>query len=191
MSKPNASVPPGGETPPRRGFVKGFLSILFGGLLPVPPIVAGLGSLFNPLRPSVQKKQGIVGGDDGMFAITNLDSVTAEPRQFTVVAARNDAWTGYPPGPIGAVYLQKTSDTEVRCLQVECPHLGCAVDYDTSKKGFHCPCHDSDFSVDGKRSEKSPSARDLDSLVCEVRDGQVFVKFQKFVAGPAEKIPTA
>jgi Rieske Fe-S protein len=65
------------------------------------------------------------------------------------------------------------------------------VDYDLSRKGYHCPCHNSSFGVDGKIADpKSPSPRGLDELEVEIRgESEIWVKFQNFRAGGREKIP--
>jgi Rieske Fe-S protein len=65
------------------------------------------------------------------------------------------------------------------------------VNFQTDKGHFHCPCHDSSFSKDGSILDpKSPSARPLDDLPVEIRNGtEIWVKFQNFRAGVHEKIP--
>jgi Rieske Fe-S protein len=34
-------------------------------------------------------------------------------------------------------------------LSVTCSHLGCSVDFETSGHYFHCPCHGSEFFING------------------------------------------
>jgi Rieske Fe-S protein len=104
-------------------------------------------------------------------------------------ADRKDAWNTYPKDAIGAVFLSLVGSTDVRAFNVTCPHLGCSVDYRGAIKGYHCPCHNSSFDPEGKRSLDSPSARDLDSLEVKVVDGIVRVKFQNFKTGDKEKKP--
>ena len=61
----------------------------------------------------------------------------------------------------------------VRCFQTSCPHLGCGVDYSADRKAFTCPCHASEFAVDGT-PRFGPSPRPMDQLACRVTepDGQ-------------------
>ena len=57
---------------------------------------------------------------------------------------------------------------------------------------FYCPCHGDTFYLNGERvmPENSKSARSLDSLDARVDEsGKVFVKFQNFQLGTAEKKP--
>jgi menaquinol-cytochrome c reductase iron-sulfur subunit len=67
------------------------------------------------------------------------------------------------------------------------------VDYLADKGHYLCPCHNSTFTLAGKvQDPASPAPRGLDSLDVEVRGGkEIWVKFQNFQAGNAEKIPVA
>ncbi len=101
-----------------------------------------------------------------------------------------DAWNKFPQVPIGAVYLRRTGEKTVEALNVVCPHAGGFVDYVPDKNCFICPLHNSKFALDGQISDpKSPAARAMDALEVEIRDGAIWVKFQNFQSGPAEKIP--
>ena len=39
---------------------------------------------------------------------------------------------------------------QLRAFAVTCPHLGCSYDFDDAKKHFLCPCHGSEFALDGR-----------------------------------------
>jgi menaquinol-cytochrome c reductase iron-sulfur subunit len=87
------------------------------------------------------------------------------------------------------VYVRRGGDKQVQVFNVTCPHAGCAVEFQAEKSGYFCPCHNSLFSPDGKRSDNSPSARDLDTLKFEIRkDGEIWVEFQNFETGKAHKV---
>ena len=166
----------------RRGF---FCNLAAVGAILV-PAVAGIVALLNPLR---QK------GAAGRFVrLTLLDALPDDgtPQRVAVVAERTDAWTKYPPEPVGAVFLRRTGD-KVSALQVICPHAGCSIDYAKTDEGgrFFCPCHAAQFNLEGKRTDaNSFSPRDMDSLEVEVRDNNdVWVKYETFVTGTAKKIP--
>jgi menaquinol-cytochrome c reductase iron-sulfur subunit len=93
--------------------------------------------------------------------------------------------------PVGAVYLRRTGETEITAFNTSCPHAGCFVDYMPARNHFWCPCHNSAFSLDGAiETPSSPAARPLDTLEVEIRNQtEVWVKFQNFRMGTAEKIP--
>ena len=181
---PDLSIPPA----PRRGFMTQLLAGAVGVLVGIVPAAVGLATFLNPLRKSVQQKQRPTGSDaDGFYEVTAFAALGATPQAFKIIADRKDAWNTFPQEAIGAVYLALDGENDVRAFNVSCPHAGCAVDFRGGKQAFHCPCHNSSFTVDGKRSPKSPSARDLDSLQTKVAEGRVWVKFQDFKAGEKEK----
>ena len=171
----------------RRGFFKGALAVIIGGVALLAPLAAGLMVLVDPLR----RKSGM----GGAIKVTTLEALPDDgvPRRFPVIASKTDAWNKYKESPIGAVYLRRTSDGKVEALNVVCPHAGCFVDFTADDKRFHCPCHKSSFEMDGAIADpKSPSPRALDSLTVKVdTDGAVWVAFQNFQAGRRDKDPIA
>jgi quinol---cytochrome c reductase iron-sulfur subunit, bacillus type len=171
--------------PDRRGFLAKAAAIVIGGLITLVPAAAGLFVFFDPLRRE--------SASSGAVKVTTLGSLpeNGEPRKFPVLATRVDAWNRSPNVPIGAVYLQRFKDGQVRALNVVCPHAGCFVDFRPAKGHYHCPCHDSTFATDGTVLDpKSPSPRPLDELKVEIRNGtEVWVTFQNYRAGTHQKIP--
>lgn len=172
-------------SPDRRNFLTKAAAIIIGGIVAVVPPLAGLFVLLDPLR---RKSEG---GGAVLVASLNALPASGEPRKFPVLATRVDAWNRTPNVPIGAVYLQRLKDNKIRAFNVVCPHAGCFVDFRPAQGHYHCPCHDSSFSADGKVLDpKSPSPRSLDDLPVEIRNGtEIWVKFQNFRAGTHDKIP--
>ena len=171
----------------RRSFFKKFFAIVLAGISTLVPIVAGLAVFLDPLR---RKSSG-----KGFVRVATLDALPNDgaPRKFPVLADRVDAWNKFSNVPVGAVYLRRTADKKVEALNVVCPHAGCFVDFKAARGKFLCPCHNSLFAVDGKIADpSSPAARGLDTLEVELRNGkEIWVNFQNFRAGHAEKIPVA
>jgi len=175
---------PSGDVRDRRGFLAGFLALACGGLATLAPLAAGLWAFLDPLR----RKRGAA----SFLPVTELSAVPADgvPRQFAVIAERVDAWTGFAAEPIGAVYLrrEKGSDT-VEALSATCPHAGCFVEIEPTGRCFRCPCHSSEFTLDGGIVAPSPSPRPMDALECRVaKNGEIEVQWQKFRAGVAGKV---
>ena len=174
--------------PDRRQFIKG-ASCAIGAAIGAVPMVAGVRVALNPLS---EKKSG---GKAEFIRLAELaDLKTGVPRKFSIVADKTDKWTRYRDVPVGAVYLLKTKRDEkdgkvrVTAFNTVCPHLGCFVDYRTEKQDFFCPCHDSNFALDGQL-KKGVSPRGMDSLEVEIRKGaEVWVKYQRFKANSSEKI---
>jgi menaquinol-cytochrome c reductase iron-sulfur subunit len=179
---------------PRRGFFRKALAILIGGVVGLFPLVTGAVVFLDPLR----KKKGRGGGgqdEDGFIKVAPLDGllVGGTPRRFVVIDDRSDAWNLYPQEPIGAVYLLRPELDKVQAFNVTCPHAGCSVDFNTDKKLYQCPCHDSTFELDGSiANDKSPSPRGLDQLDVRIKnETEVWVRFQNFQSGTSRKIPEA
>lgn len=171
--------------PDRRNFLTKASAVVIGAALALVAPVAGLMVFLDPLR-----RQTAAGG---AVLVASLDSLAenGEPQKFSVLATRIDAWNTTPNVPVGAVYLQRLTGRQVRAFNVVCPHAGCFVDFREANNCFHCPCHNSSFSLDGKVLDpKSPSPRGLDDLLVEVRNGtEIWVHFKNFRAGEKARIP--
>jgi menaquinol-cytochrome c reductase iron-sulfur subunit len=173
---------------PRRDFTKSAVASLTALAAAGVPFATGIMALLNPLRPEMQARLRPGGSDDkGFFRVGSVGNVPdGFPQAFTILADRKDAWNSFPSEPIGKVFLCKQGDKMI-ALNSRCPHAGCDVDYQPSKSGYICPCHDSLFTVEGARSGASPSPRDLDTLDIEIRGEEVWVKFQNFKTGRPDK----
>jgi Rieske Fe-S protein len=171
----------------RRDFVKKVLAGTIGAVLGLVPIVAGLTVFLDPLRRKTAAS--------GAVRVTTLEALPNDgvPRKFPVLSSRVDAWNKFRQAAIGAVYLRRTGEDKVEAFNVVCPHAGCFVDYLADRGHYLCPCHNSTFGITGKvDSPSSPAPRGLDSLEVEIREGkEIWVKFQNFQAGHADKVPTA
>ncbi len=173
----------------RRTFLKAIAAGL-NSLVGLAIIVPGISFLLDPLRRTSRER--------GFLRVGSLTSlISGRPQRFTVLSDRWDAYTRHPPGPIGSVWLlPKDGEDRVRCLQVICPHLGCAIDYAADRNAFQCPCHTSEFDVAGRR-RFGPSPRDMDELECRITEPDesgarwVEVRYQEFQIGVSQKRPTA
>ena len=173
-----------GDATPRRGFFAKTAAIVLGVVSLATPAVVGLFSFLQPLR---QKQRG---GE--FYRVTTLANVPEDgtPARFPIIADRKDAWTLYKNVPIGSVFLRRKDKGEVVALSVICPHAGCFIGYDAKTKGFLCPCHMAYFDIDGRRTDsESKSPRDMDALAgVEIRGNEVWVRYEKFRMGIAQKV---
>jgi Rieske Fe-S protein len=170
---------------PRREFLKTAACLALGGCALAAPIGAAVVVLAHPL-----KSKGI----PLPVRITIFSALPpgGAPRFFQVVTERRDAWTKFPANAIGAVFLRRVGEHEVVAFNASCPHLGCAVEFRGDRDAFYCPCHNSEFTKTGEVRGTSPSRRGLDTLRAEVNDdGEVWVYFENFQPGIAEKISLA
>ena len=188
--------PPGER---RRGFLKKFLSVVIGGLMVLIPAIAGLWAFLNPVIAG--RKRDRTSGD-GFIKVASLEAIPRDgtPVKFPVIAGKTDAWTRFPKAPIGAIYLRWISDQKSFQSGVEvgkqlvahnsiCPHLGCFVNFRSDKNDYFCPCHNSNFGLDGGMIEGA-SPRSMDHLKLKVRnDTEIWGEFRNFKAGEKERIP--
>jgi Rieske Fe-S protein len=175
-------------------------SIAVGSVLLLGPFLAGLVSFLDPLLrrnqlPAAFDRGGR--GKEGFYRVAVLDALTAggPPQRFPVVANALDAWNILPEQPVGAVYIQRTGEDTVRVFNATCPHAGCSVASDGN--GFHCPCHNSSFDLDGSKRQsaagsENPSPRTLDSLEVDpemLAQGEIWVEYKNFFTGIDYKKP--
>ncbi len=181
MNAPEHVNPPVG----RREFCKKVCAACLGGVITAVPVAAGVTVFLDPLRRQSASR--------GAILVTTLDALPPDgiPRKFSVLSSRVDAWNKFSEVPIGAVYLRRPNESDVQALNVVCPHAGCFVDFLPGRMIFQCPCHKATYTLDGKiATPTSPAPRPMDSLAVELRNQkEVWVKFQNFEAGHAEKIP--
>jgi len=175
----------------RRTFLKALTAGL-NGLIGLALVIPGMRFLLDPLRRASRQRGFIRVGPLASFSV-------GRPQRVTVMADRWDAYTHHPPGPIGNVWLLRDEsddrDPKIRCLQVICPHLGCAIDCAADHDAFNCPCHASEFDAAGRR-RFGPSPRDMDELQCRITEADesgvrwVEVQYREFQTGVSEKRPT-
>jgi Rieske Fe-S protein len=160
------------------------------------PFAAATGVLLDPLRRGRKAT-----GDDksdlaGFTRISPLDAVPPDgiPHQFVVTTDVVDAWTRAVDQRIGSVFLIRTDaegQPRITAFTATCPHLGCAVEFDSSQDRFECPCHASGFGKDGQKLF-GPSLRGLDPLEVKIVENgaakEIWVAFERFQAGVAERI---
>jgi Rieske Fe-S protein len=133
------------------------------------------------------------GGPGGLrFPLGKLEDLkVGVPKKVVIVGDEVDAWTRAQNRRLGAVWVLRTGEREVRALSVTCPHLGCAIDVVTDDggkaKSFTCPCHDSSFALSGD-AESGPSPRGMDPLPIEIgKNDEVTVVFKRFRIGGATR----
>lgn len=111
--------------------------------------------------------------EEKKIAVTNLSALSMNvPTKVAIVGDEIDAWTRATGRRLGAVWLIRTGEREVKALSTICPHLGCSVELSGDARAFVCPCHTSVFGLDGARVS-GPSPRAMDPLPVEIGDGDV------------------
>jgi len=77
--------------------------------------------------------------------------------------------------PVGPVLVVGTSKTAITAVDPTCTHKGCTVAWQAQTKKFACPCHHSEFGVDGK-VQKGPATEPLKTYTAKIEGNSVVVK---------------
>ena len=88
---------------------------------------------------------------------------------------------------VQSVWVIEHSSSEATIFSPICPHAGCYYNWDPEAHQFHCPCHGSIFSMNG-RVLGGPAPRPLDTLPYEIKDGVLFVRWERYKSGIPDKI---
>jgi len=68
-----------------------------------------------------------------------------------------------------------------------CPHLGCRFNWDDGQNKFLCPCHGSQYSLDGAHLA-GPAPRGLDPLPFEEKSGSAEITWIRYKQGEPDRI---
>lgn len=106
----------------------------------------------------------------------NNDRVVSSMK--TVGSLANIPKGSVTPFRSGQFYLVRLDDGGLLVLSLKCTHLACSVSWDVSKKEFICPCHASQFSMNGNVINP-PAPRALDYYPVMVEQGVIKVDTSK------------
>jgi len=147
----------------RRNFfvraIQGLGALIAGGLG-----VPALGYLFTPARTKA-------GGE--WLEVAQLSQLSPRvPEEVVFRRNRVDGWK--VTSEKSTAWVVKLSENEVVAYSPQCTHLGCAYSYDEKKGEFLCPCHTSNFSIEGKVLT-GPAPRPLDRYAVRVESGKILL----------------
>jgi cytochrome b6-f complex iron-sulfur subunit len=74
----------------------------------------------------------------------------------------------------GRFYIVRLGDGGFLAVYHRCTHLGCTVPWDANQQKFVCPCHSSEFDMQGT-VKNPPAPRPLDLFTVSIVDGNVQV----------------
>lgn len=136
---------------------------------------------------SMMMAGGLVAGY-GMFAAHAgrfLFPAGADKKAWQFVATLEQLVTGAslpfqtPAGAKIVVARQSEGDTvdAFIALSSVCPHLGCAVHWESQNDRFFCPCHNGAFDASGKATEGPPATanQELKRFPLKVESGLLYI----------------
>jgi nitrite reductase/ring-hydroxylating ferredoxin subunit len=71
--------------------------------------------------------------------------------------------------PEARAWLRRNHDGVLIALDDRCPHLGCRQKWNPDRNRFECPCHGSEFDIDGNL-QAGPATKAMPRLVVEPKD---------------------
>jgi cytochrome b6-f complex iron-sulfur subunit len=118
---------------------------------------------------------GLVALEAGGFTLAYLQPRLAAGEFGGLITA--GAVDDFPPGSVthlanARAYLSRLEDGGFLAVYQRCTHLGCSVPWDQNAEAFICPCHSSEFNVQGEVLNP-PAPRPLDLFPVVIVDGQV------------------
>jgi Rieske Fe-S protein len=170
----------------RRRFL-GFLTNLLMatiGLIVATPV---LGYVFAPLRrkPGAEEPGGAFQDAGPLSGIP-----VGQWQLLAVEMVHQDGWRKTRFKHAVWIRRQGEGDQDVTVFSSICPHLGCPINWHPDPSQFICPCHGGLFDADGRHTG-GPPPRSMDPLEFEVRAGRLWVRWQDFKIGVAQRIPVS
>jgi len=113
--------------------------------------------------------------------ITYLQPRLADGEFGSIISAGLE--DNFPPNSVthitnGRFYIVRLGDGGFLAVYHRCTHLGCTVPWDAAQQKFICPCHSSEFDMQGT-VKNPPAPRPLDLFVVSIVDGTVQVNTSK------------
>lgn len=119
-------------------------------------------------------------------SLGKVDAIpVGEPQALDYTSTMKDGWKEIHTTK--GVWAVKLPGEEVMVYSPVCPHLGCGFRWDTQDRLFKCPCHGSNFDIDGT-VKAGPAPRPLDTLPSKIDNGTLLIQYQEYKSGLAKKV---
>ncbi len=92
------------------------------------------------------------------------------PVELSFQESRLDGWR--PVTEKKTAWVVKGADNKVVAFGPQCTHLGCAYHWEAGENKFLCPCHGSEFGIDGKVLV-GPADRALDRYQTRIENNRL------------------
>ena len=145
--QPHSDVDGASRPVTRRNFIVWYLA----GLLTatVVAIVAPLLIYIYPPTGNTKRKNVSITLDKAVDAMANGDAVKFQAPPETGFVMKDGGGDNSPGGVAFSGYVVKDLAGRVSVYAVNCSHLGCSVAFNSGALRFECPCHGSQFNIEG------------------------------------------
>jgi Rieske Fe-S protein len=116
--------------------------------------------LFGSRTPDAVVKQ-----EDGRIRLSPEESARLQSEASVLVK---------PEGASDKILVVRDRKGDLHALSATCTHMGCDVLYDNDLGRIRCPCHGSQFGLDGSAT-KGPATRPLKTYGVQAQDNQIVV----------------
>jgi Rieske Fe-S protein len=112
-----------------------------------------------------RKPDSVVKQEDGRIRLPPEDSAKLQAEGGVLVK---------PEGAADKILVIRDRNGGLHALNATCTHMGCDVVYDKDLGNIRCPCHGSQFGLDGSNI-KGPATRPLKAYTVQAQDSQIVV----------------
>ena len=99
---------------------------------------------------------------------------------MNVTSSKMDAWNIFEGLVMGSVWVLRKEDNSLNVFSVNCPHLGCGINWGEEEKQFLCPCHEGVFDIHGTVLS-GPAPRSLYRYETKIENDDVLVNYKKLI----------
>ena len=102
------------------------------------------------------------------------DKITLSKEESAKLLASEGSLLVEPKGTHDKILVVHAKDGSLHAVSAICTHMGCTVLYDEKLGQIHCPCHVSQFGLDG-HNLKGPATRPLKPYEVRTESGLVVI----------------
>ena len=173
-------------TPARRRFLRWATAASSG----VVAILAAIPTVRAFLSPVFRRR-----AETRWFKVGEADLFDVDvPTKVDFSETVSDAWV--QSRVLRNVWVYTEDGEQFTVYNGRCTHLGCSYRFDKDPDPsvhpqpnvFHCPCHHGVFDVKQGAVLAGPPPRGLDPLATKIEDGILYVAYQDFRVGIAERV---
>ncbi len=110
-----------------------------------------------------------------VVAARNAGAIHLSPEESARLLQSEGSLLVKSPGVQGKVLAIRARDSRLYAVNSVCTHMGCDVLYDKDLGHIRCPCHGSEYGLDG-RNIKGPARRPLAPYRIHTSDGRVVIE---------------